>query len=185
MIATTPNDLDRLDLHGIAAAAPLIPCKLRTPAPELVPKDMPLNERLCNHAKLTSLHWDCTTESLHLPTLTENGKWLYCSPDQAGINEAMVNIFANMPEALSRSSDFLHREVDLPHHNPLMYAQYATGYFKVASMQSIKLTGKSKIPFCFYLVPDSKSLAKECELASYDHKAEVLLGKAKENLSKF
>ena len=52
-------------------------------------------------------------------------------------------------------------------------------------MQSIKFTGKSKEQFhYFYLVPDSKFLAEEHELASYGCKAEELLCKAKENLSK-
>jgi hypothetical protein len=52
-------------------------------------------------------------------------------------------------------------------------------------MQSIELTGKSKKRFrYFYLAPDSKSLAKEHESASYDREAEELLGKTKKNLSK-
>jgi hypothetical protein len=39
-------------------------------------------------------------------------------------------------------------------------------------MQSIKLTSKIKKQFhYFYLIPNSKSLAKECESACYDHKA--------------
>ena len=58
-------------------------------------------------------------------------------------------------------------------------------YYEVSPMQSIELTGKSKKCFWyFYLVLDSKSLTKECESTTYDHKAEVLLGEAKENLSK-
>jgi hypothetical protein len=66
-----------------------------------------------------------------------------------------------------------------------VYAQYATSYYKVATMQSIELTGKSKKRFrFFYLILDSKSLAEECESASYCREAEELLGKAKENLSK-
>ncbi len=97
----------------------------------------------------------------------------------------MVNMFAYIPEAITHSTDFLHREVDLPHHDPLVYAQYATSHYEVSTMQSIKLTKESKKRFrYFYLVPDSKSLAKERETASYDHKAEELLGKIKENLSK-
>ncbi len=81
----------------------------------------------------------------------------------------MANMFANIPEALSSSTDFLHREVDLPHHDPLVYAQYATSYYETLSMQSIELTGESKKRFrYFYLVPDSKSLAEERESASYD-----------------
>ena len=124
-------------------------------------------------------------KTIHLPTLTESGEWLYCSPDRAGINEAMANMFANIPEALSSSTDFLHHEVDLPHHDPLVYAQYATSYYETSSMQSIELTGKSKKRFrYFYLVPDSKSLAEERESASYDREAEELLGESKENLSK-
>jgi hypothetical protein len=52
-------------------------------------------------------------------------------------------------------------------------------------MQSIKLIGESKKRFrYFYLVPDSKSLAEECESESYDREAEELLGEARENLSK-
>jgi hypothetical protein len=99
--------------------------------------------------------------------------------------KAIVNMFANIPEAIAHSTDFLDREVDLPHHNPLVYAQYAMSYYEVMTMQSIELTGKRKKRFCyFYLVPDSKSLAKERESVSYDRKAKELLGKAKENLSK-
>jgi hypothetical protein len=124
-------------------------------------------------------------ESLHLPTLTENGVWCYCSPDGEGINEAMANMFTNITKALSQSTDFLHCEVDLPHHDPLVYAQYVTSYYKVFSMQSIKLTGESKKCFCyFYLVPDSKSLAEERKSASYNCKAGELLGEAKENINK-
>ena len=94
-------------------------------------------------------------------------------------------MFANIPEALAPSTDFLHCEVDLPHHNPLVYALYATSHYEVSTMQSIELIGESKKRFrYFYLVPDSKSLAKECKTASYDCEAEELLGKAKENLSK-
>jgi hypothetical protein len=97
----------------------------------------------------------------------------------------MANMFANIPKALASSTDFLHREVDLPHHDPLVYAQYDTGYYEVSSLQSIELTGESKKRFCyFYLVPDSKSLAEECKSASYDRKVEELLGEARENLSK-
>ena len=55
-------------------------------------------------------------------------------------------------------------------------------YFETNSMQSIKLTGKSKKQFRhFYLVPDSKSLAEERKSESYDREAEELLGEAKEN----
>jgi hypothetical protein len=74
----------------------------------------------------------------------------------------MVNMFANIPEAIAHSTDFLHHEVDLPHHKPLVYAQFATSYYKVATMLSIELTGESKKCFrYFYLVPDFKSLAEE------------------------
>jgi hypothetical protein len=94
-------------------------------------------------------------------------------------------MFANIPKALSSSTDFLHRVVDLPHHDPLVYAQYVTSYYEVSSMQSIELTGKSKKHFHhFYFVPDSNSLAEERKLTSHDRKAKELLGEAKENLSK-
>jgi hypothetical protein len=93
----------------------------------------------------------------------------------------MVNMFANT----THSTDFLHREVDLPHHDPLVYALYATSHYEVSTMQSIELIGESKKRFrYFYLVPDSKSLAEEREKASYDCEAEQLLGETKENLSK-
>ena len=97
----------------------------------------------------------------------------------------MVNMFTNIHEALSSSTNFLHGKDDLPHHDPLVYVQYTTSYYKVSMMQSIKLTRKSKKRFCyFYLVPDSKSLAEECKAAFYDCKAKERVGKAKENLSK-
>jgi hypothetical protein len=184
-VAATPDDFDGLDLDGIAAMSPLIPHKLRTSTIEPATKDTPLNEKLCDHAKLANLGWDCTAESLYLPALTKNGEWIYCCTYQAGINEAMVNMFANIPKAVAHSTDFLHCEVNLPHHVPLPYAQYATSYYKVATMQSIKLTGKSKKRFCyFYLIPDSKSLSEERESVSYNREAKELLGEAKENLSK-
>ena len=184
-VATTPVDLDDLDLGGTAALSSPIPRKVGAAAPEPVPKDAPLNERLRDRAKLANLGWDRSAKSLHLPTLTENGEWIYRNTDRASINEAMANMFANIPETLATSTDFLHREVDLPHHDPLVYAQYATSYYEVTPMQSIELTGESKKRFrYFYLVPDSKSLAEECEAASYDREAEELLGEAKENLSK-
>jgi hypothetical protein len=183
-VATSPDDLDNLNLDGIAATSPSIPHKLGTPSPEM-PKDIPLNEKLHIRATLTNLGWDRMDESLHLPALTENGEWIYRSTDRAGINEAMVNMFANIPKALAHSTDFLHREVDLPHHDPLVYALYATSHYEVSTMQSIELTGESKKRFrYFYLVPDSKSLAEERETVSYDHEAEEFLGEAKENLSK-
>ena len=93
---------------------------------DLPTKDVPLNERLRDRARLANLGWDRTAESLHIPTLTENGDWIYRNADRSTINEAMANMFANIPEAISSSTDFLHREVDLPHHDPLVYAQYAT-----------------------------------------------------------
>ena len=92
-------------------------------------------------------------------------------------------MFNNIPETLLTSINFIHHEVDLPHHDLLVYTQYLTSYYKVASMMSIKLIGKSKKCFCyFYLIPDSKSLAEEQEHTAYDHEAKELLGKAKENL---
>jgi hypothetical protein len=75
--------------------------------------------------------------------------------------------------------------VDLPNHDPLVYAQYAISYYEVTMMMSIDLTGESKKQFrYFYLVPDSKSLAEERKNTVYDHEAEELLGESKENLSK-
>jgi hypothetical protein len=185
MVITTPYDFDGLGLDGIATTSLSIPCKLGTSTLELATKDTPLNKKLRDCTKLANLGWDRTAESLHLPLLTENGEWIYRCTDQAGINEAMVNMFANIPKAIPHSTNFLHCEVDLPHHDPLVYTQYTTSYYEVMMMQSIELTGESKKRFCyFYLIPDSKSLAKESESASYDRKAEELLGKAKENLSK-
>jgi hypothetical protein len=185
MVTTSLEDFDGLDLDGIAATSPLIPRKLGSPSTELPIKDTPLYKKLRVHATLANLGWDRTAESLHLPTLTENGEWIYCCTDRAGINEAMVSMFANIPEAIAHSINFLHREVDLPHHDPLVYALYTTSHYEVYMMQSIELTGESKKQFhYFYLVPDSKSLAKERETASYDREAEELLGEAKENLSK-
>ena len=134
---------------------------------------------------LANLGWDHTNTSLQLPALTKNGEWIFHSPDHAGINKNMMNMFANIPEVLASSTDFLHCKVDLPHHDPLVYAQYATSYYEVLSMQSIELIGKSKKCFCFfYLVAHSKTLTKEHESASYDCKAKELLSESKENLSK-
>ena len=165
--------------------APSIQRKENPAGGDLPTKDVPLNKRLHNHARLANLGWDRTAESLHIPTLTENGDWIYRNADRSTINKAMANMFANIPEAILSSTNFLHREVDLPHHDPLVYAQYATSYYEVSSMQSIDLTGESKKRFrYFYLVPDSKSLAEERESASYSREAEELLGEAKENLSK-
>jgi hypothetical protein len=59
----------------------------------------------------------------------------------------MVNMFANIPEAIAHSTDFLDHEVDLPHHDPLVYALYATSHYEVSTMQSIELTGESKKQF--------------------------------------
>ena len=72
---------DGLELDGIAAASPSIPRKLGTPSPELPIKDTLLNKKLRVRAKLANLGWDRTAESLHLPTLTENGKWIYRCTD--------------------------------------------------------------------------------------------------------
>ncbi len=91
----------------------------------------------------------------------------------------MANMFNNIPETLLGKTNFLHCEVDLPHHYPLVYAQYATSYYKVATMMSINLTGKSKKHFrYFYLISDSKSLTEECEQTAYDGKAEEMLVKS-------
>jgi hypothetical protein len=149
-VATIPGDLDKLDLNSIAASSPLIPRILGASTAELVPKDMPPNKKLHNHVKLAYLGWDCTAESLDLPAPTENDKWLYCSTDWVGINKAMVSMCTNIPKALSQSAYFLHREVNLPPHDPLVYAQYMTSYYEVASMQSIELTVESKKRFCYF-----------------------------------
>jgi hypothetical protein len=127
MVATSLDNFDGLDLDGIAATSPSIPRKLRTPSPEMPTKDTPLNEKLCVRAMLANLGRDRTAESLHLPMFTKIGEWIY-STDRAGINEAMVNMFANIPEAITHSTDFLHREVNLPRHDPLVYALYATSH---------------------------------------------------------
>ncbi len=71
-------------------------------------------------------------------------------PNRAIINKNMVNMFKNIPESLKGSTDFLYREVNLPHHNSLVYAQYTTSYYEVTSIQSIELTGKSKKCFCYF-----------------------------------
>ena len=101
---------------------PATPIPRKSPASgaDLPSKDAPLNKCLCNHAKLTNLSWDHTTKMIHLPTLNKNGEWIYHSPDWAGIIESMTNMFTNIPEALSSSTNFLHCEVDLPHHDPLV-----------------------------------------------------------------
>jgi hypothetical protein len=114
--------------------------------------------------------------------LTKSGEWVYCSPDRTGINEAMANMFANIPEALAQSTSF---HVDLTHHDPLVYTQYTMSYFETNLMQSIELTSESKKRFCFfYLILDSKLLAEEYESELYDCEAKELLGKANKNLSK-
>jgi hypothetical protein len=84
--ATTPDDFDGLDLDGIATTSLSIPCKLGTSTIEPATKDTPLNKKLRDHAKLANLGWDHTAKSLHLPTLTKNGEWIYHCTDQAGIN---------------------------------------------------------------------------------------------------
>ena len=97
----------------------------------------------------------------------------------------MANIFNNIPKTLLGSTNFLHCEVNLPRHDPCVYAQNTTSYYEVTTMMSINLTGKSKKCFCYlYLVLDSKSLAEECEHSVYNFKAKELLGDAKENLRK-
>jgi hypothetical protein len=76
MVATTPDYLDGLDLDGIAASSPLIPCKLGTSAYKPVPRDTLLNERHRDAKKLANLGRDCTAKSLNLPALIKNGKWI-------------------------------------------------------------------------------------------------------------
>jgi hypothetical protein len=122
-VATTPDDFDGLDLNGIAATSPSIPHKLGASSPELATKDTPLNEKVRDCSKLANLCWDRMAKSLHLPVLTKNGEWIYHCTDRAGINKAMVNIFANIPKAIAHSTNFLHRKVNIPHHDPLVYAQ--------------------------------------------------------------
>ena len=75
---------------------------------------------------------------------------IYCNLDWSSINKSMENMFANIPKALSSSTDILHCKVNSPHHDPLVYAQYAMSYYKVSSMQSIELTGKSKKCFHYF-----------------------------------
>ena len=182
-----PDSPSCFDDYQVATPIPRrqLPDASNTTNPNTAVKEVPLNDRLRDRARLAHLGWDRTAQSLHLPTFTENGEWIYNQPDRAGINENMANMFNNIPETLLSSTDFLHREVDLPHHDPLVYAQYATSYYEVATMMSIDLTGESKKRFrYFYLVPDSKSLAEEREHTAYDREAEELLGESKENLSK-
>ena len=187
---TNPRDPDLHSCFGDFQVPIPIPRRHYTDAskpspPDTTVKEAPLNDRLRDRARLAHLGWDRTAQTLHLPTLTENGEWIYNQPDRASINENMTNMFNNIPETLLGSTDFLHREVDLPNHDPLVYAQYATSYYEVATMMSINLAGESKKRFrYFYLVPDSKSLAEERENTAYDREAEELLGESKENLSK-
>ena len=124
LVATDTCDFDGLDLDGIATSTSPILCKPGTSRTELPPKDAPLNNRLHDGAKLANLGWDCTANTIHLTTLTKNGEWIYCICH----HEAMSNMFAIIPEALSSSTDFFHCEVNLPHHDPPVYAQYATSY---------------------------------------------------------
>ena len=63
MVVTHPKDLDVLDLDGIAALSPPILCKLGATTPELLPKDMPLNETLRDRAKLAT--WAGTEQPSH------------------------------------------------------------------------------------------------------------------------
>ncbi len=44
-------------------------------------KEAPLNDRLRGRARLVHLGWDRTAQTLHLPTLTKNGEWIYSQPD--------------------------------------------------------------------------------------------------------
>ena len=76
-MATNPRDFDGLDLDGIATSTSPIPHKPGTSGTELPPKDAPLNDRLRDRAKLANLGWDRTANTIHLPTLTENVKWIY------------------------------------------------------------------------------------------------------------
>ena len=106
------------------------------------------------------------SQTLQLPTLTEYGKWIYSQPDRACINKNMTNMFNNISKTLLGSTNFLHQEVNLPHNDPLVYAQYTTSYYEVATMMSINLTGESKKCFrYFYLVPDSvPDMSQGCSL---------------------
>ena len=82
-------------------------------------------------------------------------------------------MFNSIPNSLWDSTNFLDSNVDLPHHDPLVYAQYVTSYYEVTSMESIKLTGESKTHFhYFYLIPNSNSLTKEHKSASYNCEVE-------------
>ena len=81
----------------MAASTQPIPRKIGTTPPDSAIKDTPLNDKLRVRALLTNLGWDRTTKSLHLPSFTKNGEWIYRNTDRAGINEAMVNMFTNIP----------------------------------------------------------------------------------------
>ena len=131
-----PHDPDLYScLNGFQVPIP-IPCRqpqgaTTTTTKDTTIKEVSLNDRLRDRACLTHLAhlgWDRTAQSLHLPTFTKTGEWIYNQPNQACINENMANMFKNIPETLLGSTNFLHREVDLPHHDPLVYAQYATSY---------------------------------------------------------
>ena len=82
-------------------------------------KDVHLNKCLHHRTKLANLGWDHTVESLHLPAITESGKWIYGNMVRSSINKSMVNMFTIL-KALSSLTDFLHNKLDLPHHNPLV-----------------------------------------------------------------
>ena len=123
------------------------------------PKEAPLHKCLQHCAHLANLGWDLTSQTLQLPVLMEKGEMIYSLPDRATINENMANMFNNIPKSLHDSTDFLNHEVDLPNHDPLVYAQCATSYYKVTSMQSIKLMDKSKKCFHWiYLIPTPSHL---------------------------
>ena len=73
-VATSLDCIDDFDLDGVALPSQAIPCKLGPHAPNLLPKDTLLNDKLRDRAKLANLGWDHTSESLHLPALTKNGE---------------------------------------------------------------------------------------------------------------
>ena len=80
-VSTSPDCGNELDLYDASSPSQAIPRKLGPHAPDLLPNDTPLNDKLRDRVKLANLGWDCTAESLHLPALTKNGEWVYCSPD--------------------------------------------------------------------------------------------------------
>ena len=77
-IATNPGNLDGLELDGIVMPTTPIPRKSPSLGADLPLKDAPLNKCLHDHAKLANLGWDCTAKTIDLPTLSENGEWIYC-----------------------------------------------------------------------------------------------------------